>query len=343
MSEENELTIADVAEAAGVSISTVSRILNGKQDVAQTTREHVQQVIEKLGYIPHAQAQRLRAGKTRNIALLFPLKYPGNLPYNALEMDFIIGAAAAAGEQEFFFNLVTTPVTKRSLLNFYRSAQVDGLVLMQIHTQDWRVDLLREQGYPFVMIGHCEDNTGVSYIDLDFESGILAAFDHLIHLGHRHIGFIALPNIMRQQGFGPAARSWWGYERALEEYELAAIYRESNFISQDIFDATLELLDECPQLTAIVTPHDYSALSILRALNARGRKIPDDFSVITLMTERIAEVSMPPLTNIDFPSHRMGYEAVDMLIRTLEGKIPEPEQILIPPRLVVRSSTSPAR
>src|SRR5258708_29925324 len=119
MTAPSELTITDVAKAAGVSVSTVSRILNGKQDVAKATRERVLEVIEQLGYAPHDQAQRLRGGKTRNLALLFPLKYPGNVPYNPLDTDFIVAAAAAAGEKDFFLNLLTTPVTKQSLLNLY--------------------------------------------------------------------------------------------------------------------------------------------------------------------------------------------------------------------------------
>src|SRR5688500_3788199 len=163
-SVSSELTISDVAKAAGVSVSTVSRILNGKLDVAEATRVRVQKIIEELGYMPHAQAQRLRAGRTRNIAFIFPLREYGNLPYNPLQTAFIVGAAEAAGEKEYYFSLHTRPLTKRSLLSLYQSAQVDGLVLMQIHTNDWRVDLLRQRGYPFVMIGHTNDNTGLSYI-----------------------------------------------------------------------------------------------------------------------------------------------------------------------------------
>jgi LacI family transcriptional regulator, galactose operon repressor len=343
MAYSNELTIADVARIAGVSVSTVSRILNGKQDVAAATRERVLQVIEELGYSPHAHAQSLRAGKTRNLALLFPLKYPGNMPYNPLDMEFIVGAAAASGERDYFFSLLTTPVTKRSLLDLYRSSQVDGLVLMQIHGQDWRVDLLRENGYPFVMIGHCEDNTGLSFIDLDFENGVALAFDHLVSLGHRKIAYLGLPQELHRSGYGPADRGWKGYEDSLRMHQLPAIYREESFARQEVFDAVLNLLDEIPDLTAIVTPQAYAGWSIIQALSARGRRIPEDCSIIALTADRIAELSTPTLTNIDFPAYEMGYKAADMLTRTLDGNMPEPEQILIPPRLVTRNSTGPAR
>src|SRR5450432_19432 len=340
MVTSNELTITDVAKASGVSVSTVSRILNGKQDVAKATREHVLQVIDELGYAPHAQAQSLRAGKTRNLGLLFPLKDPGNVPYNSLDIEFIVSAAAAAEKQNFFFILLTASVTEQSLLNLYRSAQIDGLVLMQVYSEDWRVDLLRKNGYPFVMIGHTENNEGLSFIDLDFKGAVIAAFEPLIQQGHRQIAFISLPNKMRQEGYGPALRTWEGYQRIIEQYHIPAIYREVNFGRQEAFDATLALLDEVHDLSAIITTHADGALSIIQALNERGMRIPDDCSVIALTANRMAELTTPTLTNLDFPAHDMGDRAVDMLLRMLRNELTEPEQVLIPPKLILRNSTN---
>ncbi len=343
MTNLNAVTIVDVAKAAGVSVSTVSRILNGKLDVAKATREHVQNIISELGYTPHAQAQRLRAGSTRNIALLFPIEFPGRAAYNALEMDFIVGAAAAAGAQKFFFNFLTSPVTKESLLGLYRSAQVDGLVLMNIHTHDWRVELLRKQHYPFVMIGHCDENTGLSFIDLDFEAAVMTAFDHLVNLGHKEIGFLSFSEEMRMSGFGPAVRSWSGYQQTLEKYGLPAYIREVGFASQEMYEGALSLIDEHPHLTAFVTTHELASLSIIQAMQMRGRSIPEDCSIVAIMTERLADLSMPPVTYVDFPTYSMGYEAIIMLVNALENDTREPDQILIPPKLVIRNSTSKPR
>lgn len=342
MMESTEYTIADVAREAGVSVSTVSRILNGKTDVAQATRERVQRVIEELGYSPHAGAVSLRAGKAKSIAMHFPLKYPSNIPYNPLDMDFIVGGAAAAGDQSFFFNLLTTPLTRTSLIDLYRGAQADGTVLMQVHLKDWRVELLRQRDYPFVMIGRCGDNDGISYVDVDFEGVVTTAFDHLIRLGHRHIAFLGHPRDLHESGYGPAMRSWQGYERALQAHAITSPYREASFTGSEVYHATLELLDDDSKLTAIVTTHAYAALHIIQALNARGRRIPEDCSVIALTASRIAELSTPALTNINFPSYDMGYKAVDILIRTLKGELTQPEQILLPPELVTRNSTSSA-
>jgi DNA-binding LacI/PurR family transcriptional regulator len=339
LQETAEITIADVARAAGVSVSTVSRILNDKPDVAEKTRQRVQEVIKQLGYMPHAQAQRLAAGRSRTIGLLYPLK---SIMVTHVELDFVVGAAAAAGEESYFFNLMTGPVTKMNLLNLYRSAQVDGVILMQIHLQDWRIDFLRDHNFPFVMIGRCADNSGLSFIDLDFEGAALAAFDYLVGLGHHHIAFINRSPTLRQQGFGPPVRSFAGYQKALEKHGLPFLYREVNPTVADICEATLQLLDEQPNLTAIYCVYSSLSVGIIRALRQRGRTVPDDFSVMAITNDQVAQLMTPPLTTIDFPTNTVGYQAAKMLIAKLQHEPVEPQQILLPPQLIIRQSTGQA-
>jgi DNA-binding LacI/PurR family transcriptional regulator len=332
-----EITIADVARVAGVSVSTVSRILNDKPDVAETTRQRVQQVIEQLGYTPHAQARGLAAGRSQTIALLYPLKTSF---FSHLELDFVIGAAAAASEESFFFNFMTEPVTKSRLLSLYRSAQVDGVILMQIHLQDWRVNFLRDNNYPFVMIGRCADNDGLSFIDLDFEGAVITVFDYLVGLGHQHIAFINLSSAMHQQNFGPAVRSFAGYQKAKEKYGLPFLYREVNASTTDMFEATLQLLDEQPKLTAIFSKYSSISIGVIRALRQQGRTVPDDCSVVAIATDQVAQLMTPPLTTIDFPTNTVGYQAAKMLISKLKQEPIETNQILLPPQLIIRQSTT---
>lgn len=338
MSNENELTIADVAREAGVSVSTVSRILNGKQDVAEGTRIHVLRVIEELGYTPHAQAQRLRAGKTRALALVYQLPTHGKSLANQLELDFIMGAADTASRNNYFFSFITNDISRQELLSLYRSSQVDGLVLMQICLHDWRIELLREHNLPFTMIGRCEDNQGLSFIDIDFESTIEAAFDHLIHHGHRQIGLLTFDPALAGDEYGPSVRCETGYQRVLRKHGIKRIYREASFLVNDVYRATLDLLDAAPDISAIVTLHDMSTVGVIRAAAERGRHVPDDLSVLALIPERLSDVTTPPLTGIDFPSFMMGQRATDMLLRLLNDPDSQPEQILVPPRLFVRDS-----
>jgi DNA-binding LacI/PurR family transcriptional regulator len=333
------LTIDDIAKAAGVSVSTVSRILNDKPDVAVATRTRVLRIIDELGYRPHLQAQSLAAGKNRTIALLFPSSHTG---FTQLELDFFIGAAEAAAERGYFFNLMTE-VAQSDLLNLYRSANFEGTILMQICLHDERVELLRSHGYPFVMIGRCADNTGLSYIDLDFETGIQMAFDHLIRLGHQRIGFVASQKALREQGYGPAVRSMWGYERVLAAQGWSPLVREVERGLDDMYAATIDLLDAQPDLTAVVTMYGGSVSGIIRAVQDSGRGVPDDFSVVGIASTRLSQLMMPQLTAIDFPTGDVGYRAAQLLLNKLQGESMASDQILLAPQLVVRESSGPAQ
>src|SRR5216683_2800125 len=225
----------------------------GPCSVATDTRSHVLRVIAEMGYVPHLPAQRLASGRTRSIALHFPLSDPG-LISNEVELDFITGIAFGAAEKDYFFSLMTGELTHAGLLKLCRGAQMDGLVLMQITLDDWRVDLLRENDYPFVMIGRTADTDGLSYIDLDFESAIHDAYAHLIRLGHRHIAFLTFSEDWRLRGLGPAIRSLRGFHKTVEKFQVAPIYRECELEVGQAYCITKQLVSAHPQLTAHLLP-----------------------------------------------------------------------------------------
>src|SRR5215204_2272646 len=152
--EYHSVTIADVAKAAGVSVPTVSRILNNKEYVAEETRQRVHEAIRTLGYTPHANARRLRGAATMTLALHHPIESPRQLS-SVIETSYFTGAAEAAIEKDYFINFLVSQLTPEMLLNMYRSNQIDGIILLQICVDDWRVNLLRENNYPFVKIGRC--------------------------------------------------------------------------------------------------------------------------------------------------------------------------------------------
>ena len=162
-------TLQDVAKKAGVSLMTVSRVVNGKNNVSEETRHQVLRVIDELDYVPHLQAQGLASGKTRTIVLHYPLSNP-RLFSNVIEMNFITGIAQGAADEGYYFSLTTGALTPPGLLKLCRSVHADGLILMKVALHDWRVELLREHDYPFVMIGRTENNQGLTFIDLDFET-----------------------------------------------------------------------------------------------------------------------------------------------------------------------------
>jgi DNA-binding LacI/PurR family transcriptional regulator len=337
--DKKNATIDDVARRAGVSISTVSRILNDKPDVAPATRQRVMEAIQALNYIPHAQAQNLAAGRSRSIALLYPSESMG---FSEMEFEFFVGAAQVAAKAGFLFNLIVNTTTERELVNLFRGSQVDGVILMEIHLQDWRVDLLRENDYPFVLIGRCQDNTGLTFIDVDFENAVMMVCEHLIGLGHRHIGFINLAGSPREQDYGPVVRTRWGYEQACARFQLPSIYCTALPTIDALSASAGDLLDAHPELTALITMHSGSLVGILRATEKRGLTVPDDVSVVGIVTDQIAQLITPPLTAVSFPAETMGARAMQMLIRKLRDETYKDRHIILKPPLITRGSTGPA-
>jgi DNA-binding LacI/PurR family transcriptional regulator len=333
-------TLQDVAKKAGVSMKTVSRVVNKERYVADGTRQQVLRVIDELGYVPHLQAQRLASGRTHSIVLHYPLSNP-NLLSNQIEMSFITGTALGVAEEEYYFSLVTGPITSASLMRLCRGAQADGLILMQMAVQDWRVEFLRENGYPFVMIGHCSNNAGLSFIDMDFEQAVMEAFTYLISLGHQHIGFLNFPEEWRIKGIGPAVRALQGFENAVQKFKLTPLYRESNLRVKSAYWAAKSLLEENPRLTAFITMHTALAVGAITTLQEMNRQVPADCSIVGVHAGEEAELIIPPLTGNEWSGHEIGRQAAKMLIRELQGESSGPQQILVAPKLKVRRSTAP--
>ncbi len=335
------LTLQDISAKARVSMKTVSRVINNEKNVAEETRQHVLKIIDQYGYVPHVQAQRLASGRTRSISLHYPLTNP-SLISNQIEINFITGIATGAAEENYFFGLLTGQLTPADLLKLCRGAHADGLIMMQIALQDWRIDLLQENEFPFVMIGRCADNLGLSFIDLDFENAVLKAYEHLVGLGHQHIGFLAFPENWSQEGLGPAIRTRQGFETAVNKFNLPPIYRENELTPDHVYEATIALFQEAPQLTALIVGHNTIAAGAMRALQDMDRKVPRDCSMVGLAFGYEAELTIPPLTAINWSGHQIGQQAAKMLIHKLTVENPPVEQILVSPELEVRRSTAPA-
>lgn len=328
-------TIVDIAKTAGVSVSTVSRILNNKPDVAEETRQRVLQVIEEQRFAPHTAWQQLRSGKSRFIALHFPQDF------NPLSQGIITNAAMRCEQLGFTLNLIVGALNENDLLGIFRSGQADGMILVEMLVNDWRVELLRQHTPNFVMIGRCADTTGLSYVDSDIGAGVTAAVDHLMGLGHRHIGFITLGRATPEKEYGFTAWARQGYEAACRRYGLPTYTRCSDLSADNVAAVTTDLMAQHPEITALVTPQDASVPGILKAVAALGLRIPEDLSFVGLLDESFAEVMTPPLTALSFSSRTLGYTAAELLVARLNGVEIGPQQILVRPELCVRGSTGP--
>jgi DNA-binding LacI/PurR family transcriptional regulator len=331
--------IRDVAKEAGVSVATVSRVLNNRPDAANGTRKKVGDAITKLGYARSTQWEQLTTGKSRAISLHFP--YTEGSPSHVY-LDFITGATAACEERDYRLHLITRPLDEAALWDLYRSNKSDGSILMKVQLHDWRVDLLRQAGLPFVMIGHTEGSTGASFIDYDFEAAMRMGLNHLYALGHRNIGYVsAMPSQHSQHG--PTVRALRAYRTACASMSLPLLDYETDLSLRHIRLLTVNMLNEHPEITALVTMREMVEAAIYGAVSDAGLRIPDDISVLGLASPQGPELTNPALTALDFPAWSMAYDAGSMLIDQLEEIDTTVREILREPTLTVRASTGPVR
>jgi len=333
-------TIRDVAREANVSVATVSRILNDKPDVSEETRQRVLGVIGELGYARSMQWMQITSGKSRVITLHYPYKLAIS---NQVSLHFITGVTTACEEHGYSLHLVTQSLDKNSLLDFYRTNQSDGVILMEIRMDDWRVKLLSQHNLPFVMIGRCENNDGVNFVDFDFNSAVSVAVSHLLDLGHQNIALVSVITDPQQNHYGPSVRALEGYEKVCAQNNIPTLYCETENGFENVKLATLNLMRKHPEITAIITIFDTAVAGIFSGIESLGLSIPDDISFVGLADAQGTELTSPSLTVLDFPASSMGYDAATMIINELEKGTKASKQKLVAPKLVIRSSTGVVR
>ena len=336
-SRPSKTTIVDIAACTGVSVTTVSRVLNGKPDVSDMTRMRVLRAMEELGFAPQNAWRQIRSGRSGLIGVHAPQEF------NPPNLQLMLSAALEVEEAGYSINIITRGLDDAELLGIFRGREVDGILLLEILADDRRPKLLSEHGYPFVMVGHRSENARLSYVDVDVAAGIEAATIHLYELGHRDIGLLTFQPIVDGKRYAFAGWAMFGYQRACLRYGLVPIAAFGGVSSEEMAAAAGRLLDDHPEVTAVLAPQDLSAIGVLRAAQARGMHVPTDLSVIAMLGDTLSEIATPPLTTISFPADEMGTHAARMLLKKLVGGQDEPEQMLIKPILAVRGSTAPPR
>lgn len=331
-------TIVDVARKAGVSVSTVSYALSGTRPISEKTRQRVMQAIEALNYHPNLLARGLVSKRTKIIALLYPA-FSGDY-LDDLQLEFIASVANMATYFRYGLLLVTSPSGEEDIQRFIKEKLVDGLVLMEVQVHDPRVTLMKELGYPFSLIGHCKDNEGVSFVDLDFYTALRLGVNHLTRLKHREIAFIPRFEDFANVQHNYIIESVRGFNTTVAEMGIKGTIRGSKPSSRCGYETMMKLLDEQPGLSAVIAGNDPIYTGVIQALSERGLEVPEDFSTIGILSQRLAERYIPKVTTITIPSDQMGRLGTEFLIRNLEGQESEPQQVILAPELTIRQSTA---
>jgi DNA-binding LacI/PurR family transcriptional regulator len=334
-------TMREVAEAAGVSIATVSFVVNNSKRVAPETRERIERVMTELGFRRNIVARALASRRTQIIALVYPVlehRLSGSIT------EFITSAARAASAAEY--HLVVWPVGNdgSELAALVGQKLVDGVLLMEVQLDDARVAALLELDIPFALIGRTRDVTGLHYVDIDFDASVQMAMDHLATLGHHQIVLVN----GSQEGesfasYGPYVRSEIAYRELCAQREIEPVVLVCRQTVRSGREAAMELVATAPVTTAVIIADEVAAAGLVAELTRIGREVPSDISVMSILSSLdMAAICNPPLTTVTAPGTELGRLGVEALLRQLDGG-PPMTPVLRAGVLAIGESTGPIR
>ena len=332
------VTIRDIARAAGVSVATVSRVINGRPDVSPETRDAVMRVARAHNFATNRSARALSVGRTGLIGFTVP--FVDESYFTAI----LSGAAEALYEQGQRVVLCPTHHQHErevTLLDRLMHGATDGAIILLPEESSEELHKLQEYGYAFVVADPRQPlGDGIPAVSAGHSAGARAAVDHLLRLGHRRIALIT------------GSRGWTATEERLEGFTTALaaagapfapeLVVEGHFTTDKGHAAACALLDLPEPPTAIFASNDNMAVGALRAVLERGLRVPEDVSIVGFDDTELARCVFPRLTTVRQPLAELGRTAVSLLNRLIEGQRIEALRVELATRLVVRESTGPA-
>lgn len=331
----SRLTIMEIAKQAGVSRSTVSRVINDDPKVNSDTRERVRSLMQTLNYHPNIAARGLAAGRTRILGLVIPMGVGALFsdPYFPL---LIQGICAACSHHDYstMLWLAEPEYERRIIRQILQSSMIDGVIVAAPMLQDPLIEALTQSEMPFILIGRYPGNGLVSYVDVDNRKSARDAVMYFLRLGYQRIATIAGPQnhvagIDRLDGYKDALRA----RGILPDPKLIA---EADFSQDGGYSAMQQLLPHAPQ--AVFCASDAMALGALRALREAGKRVPEDIAVIGYDDLPFAARADPPLTTVRQPIDRAGLIAAETLMDFIQEPDTAPRRVILPTELAIRKS-----
>lgn len=332
-------TIRDVAARAGVSVATVSRVVNhNPHRVSPATRRRVLSAVRALGYRANIIAQGLKQRRTRTVALIVPDISNPFFPAIARGIEDV---AQQRGYAVLLCNTYEDLARERAYLELLRTRMIDGLIFATVGSNTRHLRSLRRERLPVVLVARDVDGVPIDAVFVDNFRGEFEATSHLIRLGHRRIAHVAGPGSLHV-----ASERRRGYLRALEDAGVTrheAIVVEGDFSAEGGRQAVQTLLDRHIRFTALAAANDLMAIGAMEALRHAGKRVPDDVAVVGFDDITFASLVTPALTTVAQPKYRMGQLAMGRLLAVMDGTGGKPTQTVLPPELVVRESCGARR
>ncbi|HLG77301.1 MAG TPA: LacI family DNA-binding transcriptional regulator [Ktedonobacteraceae bacterium] len=328
-----DITIFDVADEAGVSYSTVSRVVNNKSNVNPQTRERVLRAMAQLGYVGNVSARSLAGGSSRVVGLLVD-----NL--NTSYMGEIIRGIDDALEANNYNLMLYTTHQRKTKESAYVTKLTrnfaDGLLLVLPRNERAYLETLHQRRFPHVLVDYQGYNQHVPCVVTTNRKGAYDATTYLIHLGHRRIGFIT-----GTMEFGCAQERLAGYQAALNDQGIAfdpQLVCEGDFLQPQGYACARKLLSLPVPPTALFVSNDVMAFGAMEAARERGLQLPRDLSIIGFDDIPQAAHVHPPLTTVRQPLEEMGRSAANLLLKYIADPLAEVERVELPTELIIRES-----
>lgn len=337
-------TLEDVAEAAGVSRATVSRVINGVRNVDPKLHAIVWQAVDATGYVPNRAARSLVTRRSGTVALVvsdavshdddpFMSRFFAD-PFFGRIVGGVMSVLRPAGIQ-LALQIVGSAEARTRLVGDLGQGQADGAVLLSLHPDDTLPSQLVEAGLAAVMIGRPAQPVPISYVDLANDTGGMLAAEHLLKRGCTRLGMITGPAHV------PASQDRLiGFRQALARHGHAWFpIAEGGFTYDSGEAALLELLERQPDLDGLFVANDLMAQGAVTGLRTRNLRVPEDVAVVGFDDSSAALDARPQLTTIRHPLEDMAAQAAHMVLQRIEDPSQRVESVIFEPKLVIRQST----
>ncbi|MFB5265636.1 LacI family DNA-binding transcriptional regulator [Paenibacillus enshidis] len=331
-------TIYDIAREAGVSIATVSQVINGKGKISEKRRAEIMEIMERLNYQPSAIATALTGKQTYTLGLLVP---DISNPYFAELARAVEDRSRQLGYSVVICSTDNKDERVERYLNLLQQKKVDGMMIGTGISNAGILTPLLQQSIPFALIARHMPSLAVHTVATDDRLGGALAAQHLLDLGHTRVAVLSEP-----AGVSSSQERLRGFREVLEKagHTLAPErIRESTAELNAAKAAVLELLGQSAQPTALFCCNDIQAIGALQAAKELNLRVPQELSVIGFDNTILASVTSPPLTTIAQPIEDLGRHAVDLLIEELKQERQPARNMILKPELVVRESTTVPR
>lgn len=330
--------LKDIAQRAGVSVMTVSKVMRDAPDISAATKARIRKLAEDLGYMPDSVAQGLRSRATRLFGLVISA---ATNPIYARMLMAVEEYVHELGYELILAHSLNLPEREEAVIRRMISRRVEGLFIVPVYRLEPTASIyeeLQRRGVPVVVMGHrapfCNKFVNVETDDIGASA---AATKHLLSLGHRRIAFFAGP-----QAAPSSQERCEGYRRALREADIEMddrlVFQAGSTIEEGA-KAALQMLQESPQATAVQTVNDLVAIGAANVFLGQGINIPRDLSLVGFGNILTSEHFRVPLTTVRQPKLRLGSAAVELMRKLLRNEKPEP--VRLGAELVVRESTAP--